>query len=308
MNERELQTELPTGFIVVAVLALIFTSVWSVVLVLAPLPVYLATKRRGPVQGGIIAIAMSLIAAALMSWAALPVVLILFGLGYIPGLMGPAEHPGRRVVAMAVFLIVILCGLAGLAYLFDRAEVVNMINEQSKIFKDWVLSQSGSKADAPALRAEISRVTAVMPYILMAATALGGICLAWLNYFITGIMAQRWNLEWTALPRFSRWQMHWSFVYGFIVGLVGTLFSGRFGAYQQVVYGTGLGFLLVFGFLYFIQGMAVINFFADKHNFSPIAKVFLYIFGLLTQLVFQGLSWLGLFDTWFDFRKLASSG
>jgi len=110
------------------------------------------------------------------------------------------------------------------------------------------------------------------------------------------------------LPDFSFWQMPWPLAYGFIFGLVGLLFSERFGIYSLHAYGVGLSLLLVFGVLYFVQGLSIIKFFVDKQGFGPIAKAGALIAGVVFQLVFQGLSWLGLFDTWFDFRKLASSG
>ena len=244
----------------------------------------------------------------LMGWVALPTTLVLLGLGYLPGLMGPPKKPGRRLAAAAIFLGVVFFGLGALAYLSDRAETAKILAQQSAIVREQVLKQTAGQPEPPGLRAELDKLIAVMPYILMSMAALGAIWLAWLNYFITGLVARRRGFGWTPLPEFSRWQIYWVLAYGFIFGLIGSLFSRSFGAYSSVAYGVGIGLLLVFGALYFVQGLAVIKFFADKNNFGPMGKVLIIAIGLLVQLVFQGLSWLGLFDTWFDFRKLASSG
>ncbi|MDP1808644.1 MAG: DUF2232 domain-containing protein [Actinomycetota bacterium] len=308
MDERGLPAGSLAIFTILAIIALILIPFWSVTLALAPIPVYLATKQRGRLWGGAVLMIMGAATAALMGWAAVPATMVLLGLGYLPGLMGPSGRPGRRLAAAAIFLIFVFFGLGALAYLSDRAETAKVMAQQSAIVREQVLKQAAGQSQTPGLRAELDKLIAVMPYILFGIAALSAIWLAWLNYFITGRLARRWGFDWTPLPEFSRWQISWVLAYGFIFGLIGSLFSRSFGAYWPVAYGVGIGLLLVFGALYFVQGLAVIKFFADKNNFGPMGTVFIIVIGLLVQLVFQGLSWLGLFDTWFDFRKLASSG
>lgn len=302
---------LPAGSLailtILAIISLVLIPFWFVTLALAPIPVYVATKQGGRLWGGAVLIIVGAATAVLMSWAAIPATLVLLGLGYLPGLMGPAEKPGRRLAASAIFLVVVFFGLGAAAFLSDRAETAKVVAEQSALVREQVLAETAGRPEPPGLREELDKLIAVMPYILLGTAALGAIWLAWLNYFITGLLARRRGFDWTPLPEFSRWQVSWILAYGFILGLVGSLFSQSFGAYSQAAYGVGLGLLLVFGALYFVQGLAVIKFFADKNKFGPVGKVAIIAVGLLIQLVFQGLSWLGLFDTWFDFRKLASS-
>ena len=70
--------------------------------------------------------------------------------------------------------------------------------------------------------------------------------------------------------------------------------------------GVGISFLMVFGTLYIIQGLAVVRFYTAKSKVGRVAQLMIMITAIFIQLVFQGISWLGLFDTWFDFRKLSS--
>ena len=253
-------------------------------------------------------IVIGAVTAAIMGWVAVPATLVLLGLGYLPGLMGPPGRPGRRLAAAAIFLMMIFFSIGLLAYLSDRVETAKVLAQQSALVKEQVLKQAAGQPQAPGLKAELDRLIAVMPYILFGIAALSAIWLAWLNYLVTGRLARRRGLDWAPLPQFSRWQLPWVLAYGFIFGLIGSLFSRNFGVYRLAAYGSGLGLLLVFGMLYFVQGLAVIKFYAEKNNFGPAGMVFFIVVGLLVQLVFWGMSWLGLFDTWFDFRKLASSG
>ena len=291
-----------------AFLAVVSVPFWSVTLALAPLPIYLTTKRRGPIAGVIMLVGVGAAGWAVIGWAAIPAALVISAVGYLPGLVGPSGRPWRRVTAAALFLFTVFSALGALAYLADRSQTAKVIARESTTLREQVLNQAGGRENMPGLEAELDRLLAVMPYLLAATAALASLWLAWLNYFLTGRLSDRWGISWQALPVFPRWQMPWYAAYGFILGLIGVLFSEHFDPYGLQAYGSGLGFLLVFGSLYFIQGLAIIKFYVDKYNLGPAAKVGALVAGVLVQMVFQGLSWLGLFDTWFDFRRLASSG
>ena len=306
------QRELPVGSLPLlaglAVIAVVSEPFWSVTLALAPLPIYLTVKLRGPVVGGLLLVAVAVVSAAVIGPGAVVAIAVIIGLGYVTGLMGPARRPGGRIFMAAVFLFVIFAGLGLLIYFLDRPEAAKLIARQSADLRRLLLARAGRGAGRAVVEVQINKFVAVLPHVFFGAVALGSIWLAGLNYLATGRLAKSWGLPWTSLPEFRRWQLPWPAAYGFILGLVGFLLSGYFGRYRLDAYGTGLSLLLVFGALYFIQGLAVVKFYADKYRLNPAAKVLVMAAAITMQLFFQALSWLGLFDTWFDFRRLASAG
>jgi uncharacterized protein YybS (DUF2232 family) len=65
-----------------------------------------------------------------------------------------------------------------------------------------------------------------------------------------------------------------------------------------------LNILLVLGAVYFFQGLAIVSFFFRK-KLSPFVRMMAYLLILLfIQVVGVVIVVLGIFDFWFDFRKL----
>ncbi len=63
--------------------------------------------------------------------------------------------------------------------------------------------------------------------------------------------------------------------------------------------------LLVLGFLYVLQGVAVVSFYARRLAAPPLLRAAVLVLVLVNPWAPQVLALLGLFDLWFDFRKWA---
>ncbi|MDP3014663.1 MAG: DUF2232 domain-containing protein, partial [Candidatus Subteraquimicrobiales bacterium] len=87
-------------------------------------------------------------------------------------------------------------------------------------------------------------------------------------------------------------------------GMASVLFS-RYIASN--LYFVGLNFFVVAVFLFFIQGIAVLSHYFEEHKLSKSVKILLYCLAIFVQIVFLGVSFLGLLDTWLNYRKLSRS-
>ena len=63
--------------------------------------------------------------------------------------------------------------------------------------------------------------------------------------------------------------------------------------------------LLVLGFFYALQGFAVVSYYARRLAAPPVLRIAVMVLVLVNPWAPQILSLIGLFDTWFDFRKWA---
>jgi uncharacterized protein YybS (DUF2232 family) len=63
--------------------------------------------------------------------------------------------------------------------------------------------------------------------------------------------------------------------------------------------------LLILGFLYVLQGVAVVSFYARRLAAPPLLRAAVLVLVLVNPWAPQVLALLGLFDLWFDFRKWA---
>lgn len=71
------------------------------------------------------------------------------------------------------------------------------------------------------------------------------------------------------------------------------------------VRGLSYNVLLVLGFLYVLQGVAVVSFYARRLAAPPLLRAAVLLLVLVNPWAPQVLALLGLFDLWFDFRKWA---
>ena len=63
--------------------------------------------------------------------------------------------------------------------------------------------------------------------------------------------------------------------------------------------------LLVLGFFYALQGFAVVAYYARRLAAPPVLRIAVMVLVLVNPWAPQILGLIGLFDTWFDFRKWA---
>ena len=66
----------------------------------------------------------------------------------------------------------------------------------------------------------------------------------------------------------------------------------------------GLNVLLILMTIYFFQGMAIVSFFFEKKQIPRLFKILLYTLIALQQLALIAVIGIGLFDMWFNFRKI----
>ncbi len=97
----------------------------------------------------------------------------------------------------------------------------------------------------------------------------------------------------------TKWRLPFFIVWIFIVsGFLMFLFRKNF------IYTISINFFIVSCFLFLIQGLCIVEFWFNKINASPVMRG-LFLFTLFFfQILFIFIAILGLFDSWFDFRKL----
>lgn len=63
--------------------------------------------------------------------------------------------------------------------------------------------------------------------------------------------------------------------------------------------------LIVMGTIFFFQGLAIAAFYFERWKLPFYVKGVIYAVVFLQQFASMAIAVLGLFDVWFDFRKLA---
>ncbi|MBW1615839.1 MAG: DUF2232 domain-containing protein [Deltaproteobacteria bacterium] len=103
------------------------------------------------------------------------------------------------------------------------------------------------------------------------------------------------------LPHFGNpncWRAEDNFVWYFIVSAVLILLPIR--DWRLI----GVNGLIVLFNIYFFQGWAIISYYLEKKKINKMVKPFLFVVVISIKYLLFALVAAGLFDTWFDFRKI----
>lgn len=269
---------------------------------ICPLPliwVYLAHGRDNGRKTLIIALVMALGLAFLFSGIGMGITYI-YHLGLAAG-MGEAISRGKGRLAMigwgilAGTLANIVLMLATAAY-YGQAPLAFWNNYWQQVLA-MVAQQVQSGGADPVQMDNVTRLlqslVALAPSVMLIMAAL--VC--WLNLWALNRLAKRPGIKW-GYNSLTTWQAPEKLVWLFIaLALIFWLAEGGLSW-------TALNLLLLTGTVYWFQGMAIANWWADGRNRPTWSRVIFLIVCFILPFLLFGVALMGLFDTWFNWRRL----
>lgn len=89
-----------------------------------------------------------------------------------------------------------------------------------------------------------------------------------------------------------------------VIGCLFLLLTNSYLFKLPVFFFIGANLLVVFSFVYFLQGLSIVSYFFEKKQVTPLARILVYgLIFILFQTVGILLIGFGFFDSWFSFRK-----
>ena len=287
-----------------AVASLLLLPFYGLALVVLPLPALVATMRYGAWAGVIVAVAAALPVTALAGpGLGVAVALIVLALGVGQALLTAAGvHAGRMLTFCIAVFVAAACAAAASAFVSGAITAAELAKASQLFQAEFARYAGGSAAQTARAAKELGDA-----YIYLLPSGLIVLCLATglANFLVSQVLLQRRSLPSAALARFSEWQIPWYLAWGFLVGLacaVGYRYLAP--AHRQPALYAGLNLIVIFGTLYMVQGLAIVFSLFDRFKLAPPVRGVLLVLAAFLQLFVQALTWLGLFDTWFDYRKL----
>jgi hypothetical protein len=132
------------------------------------------------------------------------------------------------------------------------------------------------------------------------------LCTAFLNYFVVRLFAMRRYGVKSEIPTFELWHISEAFVWIFIAGC-GILLADNYLPYRWLYY-TGLNMAFASGGIYLLIGIAIMSFYLKKFRVPVILQFLIYALFLVSKYMIIAVALAGLFDTWFNFRKIQKEG
>ncbi len=297
--------------VVLSLLVAYFPLFSFITLAICPIPILVISVRHGLKHGFLTAITAGILTAVLVGvLEAIPIFLLVLLLGVGQGLAIKSGLRATRTLAIGV--VAVILSLVILAFLVYFSTGVNIVAEQARAFEEALAIQKEiylraglSQKEVESQLEAVRNMAKVLPFILPAGAVVFSCWVSLLNFLVSSQALKRVGFQVPSLPRFREWQLPWYFAWGYILGLAAVLFRSFFGEHSRLAFLVGMNLLIVFISLFLIQGISITTFFFDKYRLSRGVKIALSALAFLAQLLFYGLSWLGLLDTWFDYRKLA---
>ncbi|MHB1389686.1 MAG: DUF2232 domain-containing protein [Thermoleophilia bacterium] len=301
---------------------LAFMPLFSLLLVpLLPLPVAFVIARHGVAPGVLTSAVIGAMSLVLMLLAAglgqamfgvatgLLILLMVAPVGVITGICLRRETGRLRlflVMAATVFFSLLfwlgaLVALAGMGPVAAAESLTQGVFDSSH---DVYLAIGMSEQDIKDRRVEALNAASVAPYLapsvlLVVAAAAAGASLS-LGRRIFDKLGQPFPRDFA----FRDLRMHFGFAYMMIVGLVCQLIapylSQDTGSAVDLV---GINLLIVAEVAFFMQGIAIASFFLWRFKVKQPKRLGVYVFLVLLQVTLSMTSWMGLFDTWIDYRR-----
>jgi uncharacterized protein YybS (DUF2232 family) len=272
--------------------------------VLTPAPISLAVIRRGfPgawAVAGCAALAGSVILYLLDLRGNIPYLLALIGMGSVMGYGFRKQWSTDKIVGFSsLFMIGMACLFAFLAFMETKGEMVRLIEQDLRDAISITLKQLGvssmetSEAENSLLES-VPLIVRIMPGVLVSC-AVG---ISWLNMLIARRYCRVVAAEHCGFERLTLWKTP-EFLVWFVIagGLMVVLPVGDLKL-------PGINLLIVMGTLYFFQGFAIVAFYFERWKMPFFVKGFIYAVLFLQQFASVIVAALGLFDVWFDFRKI----
>lgn len=134
-------------------------------------------------------------------------------------------------------------------------------------------------------------------HLALGVLAAGALLMAWANLLLLRAIAARRDPQ---APRqaLEYWKAPEPLVWVLILA------GGLIWASEGFLFWVGVNVVLVLGVIYFFQGMAVMAYWLEKKNAPKLLRYGLYLLIAVEAFLAVGVAMAGLFDLWFNFRRL----
>jgi uncharacterized protein YybS (DUF2232 family) len=271
-----------------------------------PLPVLFYRVKRGRKTGGIVAGASAVLMTMILGGTGLGNTLFFGGLLLLGFLLGEGMAKGEPVERILLAACGWVLGSATIVLLFSvslsGADLTGFVSEGIRRNLELSLQLYGEMGVPPeqieAIRGVLDLLHRTLLYTLPAMAASATLFVAWASLLMGFSILRLRRIPAPDPGPLNRWRAPDHLIWG-VIGCGGLLLIPSEGLRLA-----GLNGLFVVLTIYFFAGIAVVSFFFEKRRMPVALRFLFYALIALQQLLLLLVVALGLFDMWFNFRKL----
>lgn len=209
------------------------------------------------------------------------------------------------LVTLVSFLIILglTKNITGISIVHQLDEFfTQVINTQIETLKDMQLSQYEILKAENILESAFDYVLLVIPVLMM----IFSLVTAYINCFISSIVLRKQGYGVVSIPRFSRFKLPSNILLGMGIMFIGVLLMKwlKVSYYETVL----LNIVGLASFMFFTQGLAVIDYKLKRRNVRIIFRIIILLFFVLVLPIGSMiLIFIGVLDAILDFRKIKNN-
>jgi len=272
--------------------------------ILTPLPTALALIKFGLPAASVVPAVSGVFGSVVLFLMdmpqSIPYFAALLAMGMVLGYGIGRSWPSEKVVGLSSLLVISMSAFLLAVTLWETGgDLIRMLEEDFSKAISATLKQLGKPSSEvqeleSSLLAAVPTIVRIMPGITISCTL--GIC--WINMLIARRYCRTLGPNACQLEDLTRWKAPEPLVWLVIASgliLIAPLPGLRYPA---------LNALVVLGSIYFLQGLAITSFFLAKWKLPLLMRTLIYAVLALQQFASMATAMVGLFDMWFDFRKM----
>jgi uncharacterized protein YybS (DUF2232 family) len=271
---------------------------------LAPTPILLVALRHGLLIG-LVALGLSTLSLALL-FGSLQSAIFFAEYGAMALAMAEAirrQWSVEKTLLVSTAVPVVASGIV-MALLFSSVDL-DLVTVKQHFEKDLsqalrqFLTEEGGPSEAT-LHAYVQEVFGTVVQLLPAFFVLSTAAGVLLNYGVVRLLWRRLGGQPLPEVMLTQWKAPEACVWVLIAG--GLCYFLPVPGMRMV----GVNVLLLVSLVYLFQGLGVMVFYLNKTSVPSILRTLAYVFLVIQPLLLLGVAVFGLFDLWFDFRRIGS--
>ncbi len=182
--------------------------------------------------------------------------------------------------------------------LLSLDQINQSINQSLSFYRNMGLSAEQIESFKDSLFQSLELIRIAFPAMLIIASVFDTL----INYWVAGKILRRFGYKLASFIPFYQWRASRSFFWSYLFGLIILIINTRYEL--PVLERIGVNIQLLFSIIFLITGLAVVSFILHHYKVKPIFCWFIYIIIFVQPVLSLIITWIGILDVWFDFRKL----
>jgi uncharacterized protein YybS (DUF2232 family) len=283
------------------VISTVYIPILSILILLLPVPFMILSARHGTRYTVFALIIVSLLIGFLTG--ILYTIFVLIALGPMAVVMGYSlkrRHDAFQVIALGTlasafsifFIIQIVSTISGFNVIDQVAAMLRSVLDHQ------VEMLTTINIDTVSANEVFNYLMMLLPGLLIIQSMIG----AFINYYITVAALKRFHFKYYELPEFSRFKLPGNIVIGTFIIFALVFFTKYI---EGIDYNTLMANVtVIFIVIFFLQGLALLNYFMKKVNIHKVVRSILFAVLILISPAITLVAFMGLADSMFDIRKI----